>query len=267
MNWASACHAFIQYGDNYYSVFSALMDKSPWWRASALINGITGGISTLLVDVTIIWRCWVLWNCQWKIVLLPIICAIATTIMKIMQILSNFTYSTDDISKTAVFQQNIDWLLIYALLMLVTNLICTILMVYQIIHFAQRLFLFRSIISALIESSAIYTLVLIMYLALVGKNTMAAYYADVLAAYIRNIAPTLLVLHVAARPTSSSNDEESTDSTPLSDINFRPMGENNTGSDNSSDQSFSESHRTGTTEIIPINDDYHIIIFHKLGSA
>ncbi len=54
MTWAFVCRAFIQYGDNYYSVFSALMDDGPWWRASFLIGSITGGISTLLVDVTIV---------------------------------------------------------------------------------------------------------------------------------------------------------------------------------------------------------------------
>ncbi|SJL15550.1 uncharacterized protein ARMOST_19051 [Armillaria ostoyae] len=59
-------------------MFSALMVDGPWWQAHSFINGITGGISTLLVDVTMIWHCWVLWDCQWRIVVLPIICAIAT---------------------------------------------------------------------------------------------------------------------------------------------------------------------------------------------
>ncbi|PBL04491.1 hypothetical protein ARMGADRAFT_1022899 [Armillaria gallica] len=50
----------------------------PWWKAYYLIGAITGGIGTLLVDVIIIWRCWVLWDYQWRIVLLPIICAMVT---------------------------------------------------------------------------------------------------------------------------------------------------------------------------------------------
>ncbi len=60
----------------------------------------------------------------------------------------------------------------------------------------------------------------------------------------QSIAPTLLVLRVAARPASSFSDEESTNSTPLSDLNFRPVGESSTGSDNPSNQSFSGSHTT-----------------------
>ncbi|PBK61730.1 hypothetical protein ARMSODRAFT_1025456 [Armillaria solidipes] len=185
IDWAFVCRAFIEYGYNYYSLYVALVYMGPWWKAYQLIDDIIGGISTLLVDVTIIWRCWVLWDCQWRVVSLPIICAIAATIMKTMQIFSGIVTERGNIAQTNGFVQNIDWSLIYALLTLATNLICTLLIVYQIIRFAQRLFLFRSIISALIESSAIYTLTLIVYLALTGRNILAAYYADIVAAYIR----------------------------------------------------------------------------------
>ncbi|PBK96082.1 hypothetical protein ARMGADRAFT_1028298 [Armillaria gallica] len=250
MNWAFVCPAFIQYGDNYYSVFSALTDEGPWWRAYYLIACITGGISTLLVDVTIIWRCWVVWDRQWRIISLPGICAIAAMIMKTMQILNDLHNYTYDISNTRLFAQNIDWSLIYALLVLATNLICTLLIVYRIIRFAQRLFLFRSIISALIESSAIYTLVLIVYLALVGRNMMVAYYADMVAAYIRAFSPTFLVLRVAARPTSGEDtNSKMTASSDLSVIHFTPLDENSC--DDVCEENIPQSHsRTGTTEIV-----------------
>ncbi|KAK0472612.1 hypothetical protein IW261DRAFT_1424204 [Armillaria novae-zelandiae] len=251
-DWAFVCHAFIKHSYNVSTMLSALMDNGPQWRSHALIDGITGSTSTLLVDITIIWCCWMFYDCQWQIVLLPITCAIAATVMKIMQIHNDFLHSTDNISNIKVFGPNINWSLIYALLSLATNLTCTLLIVYKIIHSAPRLFLFQiqRIISALIESSMIYTLALIMYLALAGRNMMAGGYTEIIAVYMRNIAPTFLVLHVETSPTSSSGDEESTDSRPLSDITFQPMGENSTGSDNSSDQSFSESHRIGTIESV-----------------
>ncbi|KAK0244839.1 hypothetical protein EDD85DRAFT_979891 [Armillaria nabsnona] len=185
MAWVFGYRAFITYGDNYYTVFSALMDEGPWWRAYFLVDAITGGSSRLLADVTIIWRCWVLWDRQWRIVFLPIICAIAGTVMKVMQIFSAFHNVTYDISKTGVFAVQIDWSLIYILLTLTATVLCTVLIVYRIVHFTHRLLLFRSIISALIESSAIYTLALILYLALVARNMTAAYYTDTFAAYVR----------------------------------------------------------------------------------
>ncbi len=143
-----------------------------------------------------------LWDYQWQIVLFPIICAIAgigeslfipqiflslsISVMKIMQILSDFRSLLDlDIDKNEAFAPQIDWTLMYIVLSLTTTVICTVLIVYRIVHFAHRILLFRSIISALIESSAIYTLALIVYLGLVGRNMMAGYYADVVGAYIR----------------------------------------------------------------------------------
>ncbi len=94
----------------------------------------------------------------------------------------NVTY---DISKTGVFAVKIDWSLIYVLLTLSATVLCTVLIVYRIVHFTHRLLLFRSIIFALIESSAIYTLALILYLALVARNMMAADYADTFSAYVK----------------------------------------------------------------------------------
>lgn len=77
----------------------------------------------------------------------------------------------------------------YALLTAATTLTCTLLIVYHIVHFAHRLLLFQSIISVLIESSVIYTLALIVYLVLVGRNMLAANYAAIFAAYIRVSKP------------------------------------------------------------------------------
>ncbi len=53
MYWVLWYHAFIESGDNYYSVFE-VMDGGPWTRANYIVDGITGGISTVLVDTTIV---------------------------------------------------------------------------------------------------------------------------------------------------------------------------------------------------------------------
>ncbi len=64
------------------------------------------------------------------------------------------------------------------------------------------------------------------------------------------IAPTLLVLRVAAMPTSSEDtNSETTASRDLSIIHFTPLDEN--GCDDVSDGSIPVSHhRTDTTEIV-----------------
>ncbi len=53
-NWTFEHQGLIEYGDNYYSIYSAMEDNGPRWRADYVIDGITGGIGTLLVDITIV---------------------------------------------------------------------------------------------------------------------------------------------------------------------------------------------------------------------
>ncbi|SJL15500.1 uncharacterized protein ARMOST_19000 [Armillaria ostoyae] len=195
MDWVVEHRAFIKYGNNYYSVFTVLEEVGPWWKAYNVVIGITGGVSTLLVDITIIWRCWTLWNRQWRVVLMPIMCA--GTAMKVMQILSIFHNTTQDISKTGGFAEDIDWALIYLSPRLATTIMCTLLIVYRIIQHSQGISAFCKIIEMIIESSAMYSLSLVVYLALVSKNSESSYYADIIMAYVKVIAPTFLMLRVA----------------------------------------------------------------------
>ncbi|KAK0494454.1 hypothetical protein EDD18DRAFT_1106986 [Armillaria luteobubalina] len=245
ISWAFESRAFIQYGYNYYSVFSAFTDDGPWWSACYLISSITGGINTILVDVTLIWRCWELWGHQWWVILLPMMCAVVGTVMKGMQTYSDIhVLHLSDTNALNDYVAQIDWPLIYSLMTLATNLMCTLFIVYRIVRFAT-IFSFRNVISAMIQSSAIYSLAMIVYLFLLGGICWPQVMQT--SSWGTGIAPTFLMLRVAAGSTASS--DESAHSRPLSDINFRPIG-GDTSSSNPSDQSVSESHGTRTTESV-----------------
>ncbi|KAK0185432.1 hypothetical protein F5146DRAFT_1143887 [Armillaria mellea] len=196
VDWMFEHRAFIKHGNSSFSVFIALQGVSPWWKVSNLVVGITGGLNTLLVDITMIWRCWTLWDHQWRVVLIPIMCG--GTVMKILQILSTFHNTTQDISKTGGFAADIDWALIYLSMTLVTTLMCTLLIVYRIVRHSTGISDSHKIIGMLIETSAMYSLSLIVYLALASKNSEYSYYADIIMAYAKVIAPTLLVGRVIA---------------------------------------------------------------------
>ncbi|KAK0222369.1 hypothetical protein IW262DRAFT_1296924 [Armillaria fumosa] len=141
ITWDFERSAFIKQGNNYNGVFMVLVDLSPWRRTYFLANGITGGISVLLVDMTIIWRCWVLWDRQWRVLFVPIGCVVIGTdvvlfkvpVMKILQTLSNIHKISGDNSKTGHFAGDIDWTLIYIFMTLATTLLCTLLIVYRIV--------------------------------------------------------------------------------------------------------------------------------------
>ncbi len=102
-----------------------------------------------------------------------------------MEILSIFGNLPHNISKQGYFSAEIDWSLIYVSLTLATTLICTLLIMYRILQRAPGMNASRKIIEMLIESSAMYSLALIIYLALLSKNLEPGYYADIIAAYVK----------------------------------------------------------------------------------
>ncbi|KAK0492354.1 hypothetical protein EDD18DRAFT_1109104 [Armillaria luteobubalina] len=160
-NWTFKHSAFIGHGDSCYSVFIVLMDHGPRWEGYILASTFAGGISTLLVDLTIIWRCWTIWDCQWKVVFIPMFCVVAATGMKTMEILTIFVDFHSNINKKGYFSAEIDWM--------------------------------NKIIEMLIESLAMYSLSLIIYLAFLSKNSEPGYYADIIAAYAKPMLMQALV--------------------------------------------------------------------------
>ncbi|KAK0492351.1 hypothetical protein EDD18DRAFT_1465518 [Armillaria luteobubalina] len=201
-SWAFKRRALIQNGENYYSVYTMIVNDSKWFRLDFFVGGITGGLSTFLVDIAIIWRCWTLWDYQWRVVAIPILAAVAGTVMKAMQIFSAVLHFNHNIIGNVPFEANIDWSMIYAFLTLGTTLMCALLIIYRIVRHAREMGASHKIIEMLIESCAMYLISLIIYIALVAKNSPVSYYADVIAAYVRAIAPTLLVGRVSAHANS-----------------------------------------------------------------
>ncbi|KAK0432301.1 hypothetical protein EV421DRAFT_2000996 [Armillaria borealis] len=208
VDWACQRRAFIQNGDNSFTVFFAPQAISPWWRAYQLVISISGGLSTFIVDITIIWRCWIFWGRRWRIILIPALCAIAGTIAKSLQIRSILINTTSDIGTTGAFTANIfNWTLIYISLTLVTTLLCTLLIVYRIVRFASAVSSYGKIVEIVIEFSTMYSLTLIVYLALVARNSESSSYINIIAAYFKVIAPTLLIGRVAAGSNSNPSSQ------------------------------------------------------------
>ncbi|KAK0460275.1 uncharacterized protein EV420DRAFT_257526 [Desarmillaria tabescens] len=211
-DWAFVHRAFVGHGNNLYTVFKAAELPSPWWIAFQLIDGITGGIGTFLVDITIVWRCWVIWDRQWRIVLFPTFCAVAGTVAKMIQLVSILRYETQSIEDTegSTPDPQFDFSVIYLSLTLVTTLSCTALIVYRILR-VTGVHSYCGILEALIESSAIYSMSLIIYLVLVICGLDGCFYADIFMMYIKSIAPTLLVARVASKSRRGDTSKEDCD--------------------------------------------------------
>ncbi|KAK0224677.1 hypothetical protein EDD85DRAFT_1027786 [Armillaria nabsnona] len=160
---------------------------------SFLETGITSAVCTILADSTMIWRCWMVWGRRWSITILPALCLVSATVFKIIYIHRQLTHGTIDDLLTPV---------LYASFSLATTLWCTLLIIYRVWTVGRTnergLGAYRHVVEVLIESSALYSASLILFVAFFAHNDWAANYLDPVTGIARGVAPTLLVGRVAA---------------------------------------------------------------------
>ncbi|KAK0464823.1 hypothetical protein IW261DRAFT_1613476 [Armillaria novae-zelandiae] len=157
---------------------------------------ITDPICTLLSDSLIIWRCWIVWGQRWVIVLLPILLLVSGTVCKCIATYQQVTNPSN---------YPVGYLSLYSSFALASTLLCTLLIIFRIVTIVRAgagagggIKAYYHVIEVLIESSAIYSLSLILYVAFTTRESVLLHYFDALSAIAKGIAPTLLIGRVAA---------------------------------------------------------------------
>ncbi|KAF9021688.1 hypothetical protein BDZ89DRAFT_1071227 [Hymenopellis radicata] len=159
-------------------------------------------LSVLVADLILVWRCWVLYGGNLKVIAIPGLCVITGIISACMVIVS---IVEDSISMSAT-QTN--WILVFYSMAVATNSLCTILILFRIVRVSglgASLKTYRGIIEILVESAAMYD---IIYIALLvtyayefytGARVLTANPYPVVISYsITGIAPTLIIARVMA---------------------------------------------------------------------
>ncbi|KAK0472004.1 hypothetical protein IW261DRAFT_821485 [Armillaria novae-zelandiae] len=188
-----------------------------------LVMGVAGIVCTALADSTLIWRCWTVWGRRWPIILPPVLFLICTIVFNSIAIykayatISGYTFG----------------FVLHSAFILATTLWCTLLIIYRIVAVVRlggeaRLGTYRHVIEVFVESSALYSLFLILYVAVFCYETPASFYIDVVAGVARGIAPTLLVGRVAA---GHARSDESWRGSIMSSIHFGTQRRSQQGSD------------------------------------
>ncbi|KAK0222585.1 hypothetical protein EDD85DRAFT_960217 [Armillaria nabsnona] len=161
-------------------------------QSKRMVEDITSIICSVLAEATMIWRCWTVWGQHCLPILLPILLLICATVLKII--------TTYEAYITGI--ANAHYLIIYSSSILATTLWCTVLIIYRIVTVAQAgsgaLRAYRHVIEVFIESSALYSITLIIYIGLYSREDWTENYIVEFATIARGIAPTLLVGRVAA---------------------------------------------------------------------
>ncbi|KAK0431634.1 uncharacterized protein EV420DRAFT_1609486 [Desarmillaria tabescens] len=138
-----------------------------------------------------IWRCWMVWGRRWLVVPFPILCLASLESFKIFDITGD-SPSWDPFDNPVV---------IYISCIIATTLWCTV-----SLREGGGLGEYRHVIEVFIESSALYTLTLIIYIILKAIYNWTSGYFDILAEITTGIAPTLLAGRVAAGHAHSAQE-------------------------------------------------------------
>ncbi|KAK0242131.1 hypothetical protein EDD85DRAFT_1020805 [Armillaria nabsnona] len=200
--WSYIQHAFIDNGQSFWTE-SLKLEVA---QAAYLETGITSSISTILADLYMIWCCWMVWGRLWPIVLLPILSLISATVFKVFEIyLAYFDASWGAFP------------MLYLSFILATTLWCTLLIIFRILTVTgvrrgvgDRLKVFRRFIGVLVESSALYSIALILSLVCFIRNDLRLYYFGVIAGIAKGVAPTLLIGRAVAGHTRPNEEHDET---------------------------------------------------------
>ncbi|KAK0466037.1 uncharacterized protein EV420DRAFT_1709749 [Desarmillaria tabescens] len=204
MDWSLTSSGFISYGENIWTRYLKFTSND---ILATIGMSTTGMIGTILADSIMIWRCWMIWGKHWLVIVLPTLCLVSGIVFKIM--------ATHLIFTNFIKAASASGLILYASFTLATTLWCTVLIIYRILSVGQAnngirgaFGAYRHVIEVLVESSALYSVCLILYVALTASNSWGQDYVDVIAGVARGITPTLLIGRVAAghaRPDDSWN--------------------------------------------------------------
>ncbi|PBK82547.1 hypothetical protein ARMGADRAFT_1140906 [Armillaria gallica] len=205
VHWWIVNYAFIKNGWTFWDVFLGSQSVGTSFLRIVLVVEITGTISMIIADTIMIWRCWTIWDRQWLIVLLPILCTVIATAAKGMYM---YHYVNDLVSLQATstsYGTSAIWVILYVSFVLSTTVLCTILIIYRIIKVIIRtergwggIQSYRGAIEILVESASLYSFGLLLYIIFIAHGTLTANYVDIVALVTRGIAPTMVLGRVAA---------------------------------------------------------------------
>ncbi|KAK0493405.1 hypothetical protein EDD18DRAFT_1333775 [Armillaria luteobubalina] len=201
-NWFFISSTFIAPAQSFQSTYFMLL-----YSQNSIFLGIniTDTLITIIADSTMIWRCWIVSGQLWPAVLPPVLMLISGTVCSVFKLkdtYQRYTSGTD----------------------LATTIWCTALIIYFILASGRAsdgigggLGVYCHAIEVLIQSSALYSVFLILFVPLGFRGDRAALYIDAVSGIARGIAPTLLVGRVTAGHT---RPDDSWQGSTMSSLHF-----------------------------------------------
>ncbi|KAJ7852670.1 hypothetical protein B0H14DRAFT_2759781 [Mycena olivaceomarginata] len=163
-------------------------------------------INIFMADCLFIWRCWVVWNRRWPVVVLPILATIAGAVLAGF-IISDQVGALRSSEAFTVAKKSAEFVrlsTIYFSLSVATSLTTTLLISLRILLLRRTLrktetgHTFNPLLEIPIESALLYSVTLLTFVALDVRKDANLYYAQNIHAQMTGLAPLLIILRDAA---------------------------------------------------------------------
>ncbi|KAF5321465.1 hypothetical protein D9619_000402 [Psilocybe cf. subviscida] len=213
------CLSYIHFGAHWYFARIAYVwdNTGPEGVVNALhsqtfAGQMTGSVAfaanIFIADCLFIWRCWVIWDQDWRVVALPILTTVAATIFSGL----NLAAEGGVLSPTFI-----DTSTSFLALSVVTTLLVTVLITYRIYSVAADLRKqggggfggYFSAVEIIVESALLNSIALLALLILVRRMDDNYVYAQNIVAQVSGLAPTLIIARISlglARPNDTWNN-------------------------------------------------------------
>ncbi|TFK96501.1 hypothetical protein BDV98DRAFT_576021 [Pterulicium gracile] len=227
--WVGARITYIKlHGKPDYEILSYPM---PLWMI--LLGSLVVVLNTLIADLILVWRCWIVCNKWWPAAALPFLLTIAAFVMGVWSVYISLNPET--LINPATRKVFADSSIIQNSLNLATALVATFTIVFRIAKVARgNLARYSTVIETMVETAALYSVALILNMVFIMlPNTTNGYTLAVLI-QITGLAPTLILVRVTlgrTHPLTTGKDLTTLqfDNPPLTSSQEIPTSSFNTG--------------------------------------
>ncbi|KAF5348464.1 hypothetical protein D9756_009536 [Leucocoprinus leucothites] len=187
-------------------LLNSLTHLAPWIEAT---GDTFFCLNILIADILFIWRCWVVWQKRWTVVVLPILGTTSGVAMAARFITAQVELETKPaLAFTSIkrMRDYVNFSTAYFALSIGTSLFTTFCIALRIILVQRaaakatkiRKNPYRAAIEIPVESAALYSATLLIFVILDVTKNVNAFYAQNIHAQMTGLAPMLIVLRVAA---------------------------------------------------------------------
>lgn len=196
VRWTVTRLAFVVHGQTSETVLNGFLFQPQW---CIVLSVVSFSMSSLIADFVTVWRCWMIWNRNWKVAAVPFLLVVTGTAFCILGAIYQIE---PNVLSTSHFNKFAEFLMIYFIFSLASMTISTTLMIYRIaavgritgFHLENT---YRKVAEIIVESAALYCMALVIYLPFLVRDDFSSGYSEAILSTITGIAPTIISGRVA----------------------------------------------------------------------